>query len=462
MNQELIINNHNWTAPYNLEANFRYIISQQESYGWKMDINAMNQLKEELQTKLDKLEQHIKTTAPKKVTNEKELKKPLKKDGSHNASVQNWYNNLDIRMFPLSAVWGGFTRIRIEEINVESPKQRIEALQKVGWIPTEYNYKVDKYKKPIYEDGNKVPLSPKLTADSVVNVPLGQDMVKYVQMSHRLKLVKGLGSRVREDGAIGGGGNTVGCNTGRMMHRNIVNIPRAGEFYGSEIRSLFSHREGCILVGADLSALENRLMGHYTYNIDGGVYAKRIMKEDPHDRTAEVLKVTRGQAKTINYAMSFGCSFHKLKDLLSCTDSEAKAKHKAWWNDKEPLLKLKKKLEEAVSTRNPMWIKGLDGRKVYCRSKHSLLNALIQSAGSIVNKFITCEVYKQMNEQSIDGHLVLNYHDEIDLEVKNNKETLDKMNQIIDNSVEKCNKHFNFKVPMAMDVKVGSNWASIH
>ncbi len=462
---KLKINNHDWALAYKIESNFRYIISEQESYGWFMDKEEMDNVECDLKALVVVSYTKIREQAPKRILDEKEIKKPLKKDGTLSQAVLNWYNRLDVRMFLPEDIWGPFTRIKVELINPESPKQRIEALQKIGWKPTEYNYKKDKYKKPIYDEcGEKVPLSPKLTEDSVVGIPLGEEMVKYVQVSHRLKLVKGLKERLREDGSIGGGGNTVGCNTGRMMHRNIVNIPsiKEGAFYAEEIRSMFSHREGTILLGADLSTLEARLAGHYTYNIDGGVYAKDLMTRCEHERTAEVLNVTRSQGKTINYAMMFGCSFHKLKELLNCTDLEAKQKHKAWWLDRKPLLELKDKLLQAVETRTPMWIKGLDGRKVYCRSKHSLLNALIQSAGSVVNKFITCCIYKRIKETGISANLVLNYHDEVDYEIYDDKKTLDTMKNIVYNSVEECNKYFKFKVPMEMNIKTGRNWSDIH
>ncbi len=465
------INNHDWSVAYKIEANFRYIISEQESYGWFMDKDKLDELEGDLEKKLMRLYNDIQKLSPKKVTNEKELKRPLKKDGTPSSSLLNWYNGLDIRLFRVEDVVGSFTRIKIENINPESPKQRIEALQKVGWKPTEWNYKVDKFKKPIYDPDThaKIPLSPKLTEDSVVGIPLGEAMVKYVQVSHRLKMVKGLKERIREDGSIGGGGNTVGAATGRMMHRNIVNIPsiKDGAFYAEEIRSCFSHRPGYILMGADLESLENRLAGHFTWDIDGGVYAKRIMDEDTHEQTVELFKrngVTRDRSvvKNVNYALLYGATYHKIGEMLKCTDSEAKKLHKAWWEDRGALKILKEKVTECAEIRDPMWIKGIDGRKVYCRSKHSLLNFLIQSAGSIVNKFITCCVYKKMQEHSILGNFILNYHDEIDLEIKNDKKELDKMKQIIYNSIEECNKYFKFKIPMKMTIKVGGSWSDIH
>ena len=488
----MIIKNHDWTTAYRIEANFRYIISEQEAYGWFMDQDKLNEVQGDLEKKLMRVENEIIKLIPKQIINQKELKKPLKKDGTPSVSVKNWYNELDIRMFPLKAVVGVFTKISIEEVNLNSPPQKIKVLRKLGWKPSVFNYVGGN--KPIYAVPNeyrdadwfiknrwflpnwyvnslnvkqKIITSPSIKPDKNFKNPILEMMVLHKRLSHRLGLIcgeKGFKALIREDGSIGGGGNTVAANTGRMRHRNIVNVPsvKDGAFYAEEIRSCFSHREGYTLIGADLNALENRLMGHYTWGIDNGKYAKRLMEEDPHDRTAKILNIDRNTSKTVNYAMSFGCTFHKLKEILNCTDKEAKQKHKAWWEDKKPLLILKSKLVECTGERKPMWIKGLDGRKVFCRSKHSLLNALIQSAGSVVNKFITCCVYKEMKEKDVDGHLILNYHDEIDLEVKNDKKTIDITKEIIYNSISKCNKYFKFKIPMEMDIKVGKNWKEIH
>lgn len=484
------INNHDWTLSYKIESNFRYIISEQESYGWYIDQPLKIKYEKYLQNKINLLEYIIKERLPMICNKGKELKNVLKKDGTPTQAVISWYNSLDVRPFPLSSVCGSFTRLEFKVLNLNSVPQKREVLKKYGWKPTKWNYKKDSsgnvvkgvpsevYSKEWFDKNSwHLPKDYLVTKNEYQQIVTGGSIcydeenrnikclisfVRHAKIRHRLSLLQGL--VIREDGAVAGGGNTVACNTGRVQHRGIVNIPKAEKkvFFGKQIRSIFSHREGYILLGADLSALENRLMGHYTFNIDDGKYANRLMKEDPHTRTAEVLRITRTQAKTVNYALSFGATYHKLKEILKCSEAEAKKAYAAWWNDKAPLLILKQKLEKAVENRNPMWIKGLDGRKVFCRSKHSLLNALIQSAGSVVNKFITCCVYKEIKKNNLDAHFVLNYHDEIDLEVKNDEKSIDLLKQIVYNGVEKCNKYFQFKVPMAMDIHVGKSWAAIH
>lgn len=470
-------NNNDWGLAYKIESNFRYIISEQEAYGWKMDVPAMDELLDKMLDEREEIKNRILSLVPLRAINQGEMKKPFKISGERTALLERWYNNLGKRCFPLEAVAGTFTRINFEELNLESPKQRIEVLQNLDWVPTEYNYKVDKHKKPIYDEaGKKIRLSPKLTEDSVQGIEVGELMIKYTQLSHRYKLVKGLKERLREDGAIGSGGVTCGCNTGRMMHRGVANIPRAGEFYGNEIRALFSHREGYTLIGADLKSLENRLMGHFTYNYDNGAYAKRLESEDSHDATVNVLArigitITRNQAKTLNYALGYGAQIGKVLEIIDCDLKTARKAYAAWWSDKKAMKTLKSKIEKSLKARGQYdgrklksnaWIKGIDGRKIYVRSPHSLINCLIQNAGSVVNKFITCSVYKQMQEQGLDAMFVCNYHDEINIECVKKDLTLAKVRGIIEEAVKRCNDFFGFRVPMDMDIKEGNNWKEIH
>jgi DNA polymerase I-like protein with 3'-5' exonuclease and polymerase domains len=260
------------------------------------------------------------------------------------------------------------------------------------------------------------------------------------------------------------------------MHRGVANIPRAGEFYGNEIRALFSHREGYTLIGADLKSLENRLMGHFTYNYDNGAYAKRLESEDSHDATVNVLArigitITRNQAKTLNYALGYGAQIGKVSEIIDCDLKTARKAYAAWWSDKKAMKTLKSKIEKSLKARGQYdgrklksnaWIKGIDGRKIYVRSPHSLINCLIQNAGSVVNKFITCSVYKQMQEQGLDAMFVCNYHDEINIECVKKDLTLAKVRGIIGEAVKRCNDFFGFRVPMDMDIKEGRNWKEIH
>jgi DNA polymerase I-like protein with 3'-5' exonuclease and polymerase domains len=430
-----------------------------------------------LDRELDSVEKEILEELPIKVVNKGLMSKPFKLSADYSSLLKKWYNGLDCRTFTLENVGGAFSKIEFEKVNLESPKQRIEALQKLGWTPTEWTYKTNDWGKPVHDSfGNKIKLSPKLTEESVKDIPVGQKILKYLVISHRRKLLEGLKERMRADGSIGSGGFTVGTNTGRMMHRNIVNIPTVKELYGREIREVFAARKGRTLLGADLKSLENKLIGHYTHSIDGGIYAQRLEKEDSHETTVKLcqsigLEISRDKAKTLNYALGFGAGIGKVKEILGVDGTIAAKVHRLWWEDKKAVLELQKNLEYSLKYRGSYdgktlkedaYIKGLDGRKVFIRSAHSLVNALIQNAGAVVSKFIACKVYKEIDRLELNANFICVYHDEINLEIADNKETTEMVEKIIKKSVAICNQYFKLSVPMEMEIKTGHNWAEIH
>lgn len=465
MVKQLIIDNWNWTDAYNLEAQFRSIISEQASYGWKIDMDRLKEVKKDITNKHTILYKCVQDMSSKVVTKQGELKKPIKNDGSPNQYAINWWNKLGSdRVRPISEVVGSFSRIKMDKINPNSWKQRNRELFKHGWIPTEWNYKTDRFGKTVYIDKKPVPTSPKLTADSVLRIPIGEVMKEYTQIQHRYTTVNGILERLRDDETIPMDGDTAAAVTGRVRHRGTVNIPRKSTFYGQEIRSLFSHREGYILLGADLKTLELRLQAHYSYEIDNGEWANRVIGTCAHENTVELFKETgidRGIAKTANYALGFGCGVKKLSVILDCSEPVASRLKEVWWNDKRPLVTLTEDLKACSDRRSPLWIKGLDGRKIFARNSKDLLNMLIQSAGSVVNKFINVEIDKQLKEKGLsDIHQVYNSHDEVNFELR--EKDIDILKEILYNSIRTCNNHFDFKVPMDMDIKIGLNWSEIH
>lgn len=87
-----------------------------------------------------------------------------------------------------------------------------------------------------------------------------------------LKVVRG--------GRIFGRVNSNGAVTGRMTHMqpNVAQVPKVGSLYGKECRALFIAGVGLVLVGADASGLELRMLAHYTARWDGGAYAKAVVE----------------------------------------------------------------------------------------------------------------------------------------------------------------------------------------
>ena len=464
-----------WKQAIKIENLFRKIICEQEEAGWRFDVCKYEELVHSLDSQLDSMLKELEDKCPRILTALGEIKCPVKKDGTPTINTAKMFGE------NASCVVGPYCKVQFNRFNPESPKQRVNFLLNCGWKPTEWNYKRDKWNKPMRgPDGNLIKSSPKFTEDSLHTVtnPLGKMLARYTVLSHRRKLVKGIREKCiwKEGKAYApAGANTVGTNTARCTHRVVVNIPRVSSELGKEVRELFTHDEGYINVGADLKALENRLMGHYTYKYDGGAFANRILNEDPHSRTEEIftncgVAIDREVAKTANYALGYQCGHKKLANVVSVDENVGKELHKLWWDDKKPMQHLREELESTMREKGLLvgynrlvdraYINTIDGRKIYVRTAHSLLNALIQSAGSIVNKYWTCITWKLVKLNRITANPVGNFHDEQQWQVKEEDEA--RFVECLYKAIELTNKKFNLLIPMEIDVKLGDNWSEVH
>lgn len=222
-----------------------------------------------------------------------------------------------------------------------------------------------------------------------------EDVVKWLTYRHRRNAIlspKGTGflSNLKDDGRIPTPANSCGAATSRFKHSVVCNIPRVTSLYGDKMRALFGVAKGHIQVGYDFSGLEARVEGHYTMQYPGGdEYAVALLAEKPgdiHSVNARKMGVTRDDAKTMKYAISYGAQPAKLSKQMNWTLGHAKEVFNSFWDAAEPLKILKEKVTSYWEKTGNRFIKGVDGRKLYVRSEHSVINLLFQSAGVIAAK----------------------------------------------------------------------------
>lgn len=150
--------------------------------------------------------------------------------------------------------------------------------------------------------------------------PHAQDIAYWLTYRHRRNSIlgggadpdedeaeKGFLSNVREDGRIPTPADTCGCNTSRMKHRVVANIPRASSLYGGNMRAMFGvDLEQCYQLGYDADGLEARIEGHYVWKYPGGPeYAEALVAPKPNDIhtvTAAKIGIPRVDSKTLKYA----------------------------------------------------------------------------------------------------------------------------------------------------------------
>jgi DNA polymerase I-like protein with 3'-5' exonuclease and polymerase domains len=128
------------------------------------------------------------------------------------------------------------------------------------------------------------------------------------------------------------------------------------------------------------------------------------------------------------------------------------------------LKKLIDAVKEVAKTRK--WLRGLDGRKVPCRSPHSALNTLLQGAGALAMKKALCILDDSLQYLGlIPGQhyeFVLNIHDEFQLERLDPQVDKQFLGELAKDAITAAGDYFYFRCRLDGEYKLGSNWAETH
>lgn len=409
-----------WSKALRLETRVAQIIQQQEVNGVAFDIGKAHAHVARIEGLKDELYKGVRPYLRMElsVPYPKPIEKPFKANGDYRETVLKWFpDNPEV-------VGGPFTRMEFLEPDLGSRQKLTRQLLDAGWKPEMYT---DKGTPKLTDKGEPVPSLLRIEGK------IGKSLAEWYVLSHRQSQIKGWIERVRPDGRITAGANSCGTNTCRMRHRGVVNVPKAADnvVFGYEMRDLFITRNGYKMVGHDASGLEARMMGHYTFPLDGGEFAKEILEGDVHTKNAKAFfpkqtrnlnrgdkefdDVWRNLAKTLFYGLIYGAQVGKVQSIIGCTRKEAEEVFETFWGINPGLGKLREKVIK-LADRNG-WVPGLDGRKIYIRSSHSALNALFQSGGAIVMKGSMVILDYWVRKAGLDVTKVIDMHDEAQAEV---------------------------------------------
>jgi hypothetical protein len=248
--------------------------------------------------------------------------------------------------------------------------------------------------------------------------------------------------------------------TGRMssLKPNLMQVPNIFSIYGKECRELFIPSKGYVLVGVDANSLEALCLAHYIINYTGGKdYVDLILKGDFHAYNQKAAGLnSRDLAKTMFYALLYGCSYKRLAEILSCTLPEAKTILDKFYRALPFLKEIKQDIYEKVEATGIL--KGLDKRILTVRSSHAQLNLLIQSCGAILMKKALVILWNKL--KPMDACVVATIHDEFQIEAR--PEIAEQVGKLAVESIEEAGKHFKLRVPLSAAYKIGNNWAETH
>ncbi len=259
--------------------------------------------------------------------------------------------------------------------------------------------------------------------------------------------------------------------TGRLSSKNpnLQNIPIRTEL-GREIRAAFIAEPGCVLLKADYSQIELRLMAHFSE--DPLLVEAFLGGGDVHKATASVLfgvpveKVTseqRGQAKTVNFATIYGQREFSLAQQLGIPQAEAK-KFIADYFAKYAGVRqfIDRTLEEA---RREGLVRTLFGRvrplpdinsknfNLRGFAERTAVNTPLQGTAADLIKIAMIRLDREVRARKLRSRMLLQVHDELVFEAP--EDEVAPLRELVRREMEQAHP---LRVPLLVDIKVGRNW----
>ena len=259
--------------------------------------------------------------------------------------------------------------------------------------------------------------------------------------------------------------------TGRLSSTepNLQNIPTRTEL-GREIRKMFVAKEGYVLVDADYSQIELRVLAHIA-NDETMINAFRN-NEDIHAVTAsqvlgipleDVTKEQRSSAKAVNFGIVYGIGEFSLAQDLHISVKEAKAyiesyleKYHGVRNYMESIKKQAKKDGYVKTMLNRIrYIPELKSPNYNIRQfgERVALNTPIQGTAADIIKLAMVRVDNRLINEGLKSKLILQVHDELIVEA--HKDEVDKVKQILSEEMQSA---MELNVPLKVDMSTGHSW----
>lgn len=263
----------------------------------------------------------------------------------------------------------------------------------------------------------------------------------------------------------------LGTSTGRFSSSkpNLQNIPVRSK-HGQEIRKAFVAQDGYVLVSADYSQIDLRVLAHVSK--DKCLLDAFVKDEDIHLKTAsEVFKVQisqvndemRRRAKAINFGIIYGQTPTGLAQELNISKTNAKQYIEHYFNIYsgvrdwiESNLKYARETGyTSTFTGRKRYFPELNSSNARIRSfaERAVINMPIQGGSADIIKKAMINIYERINRESPMCHILLQVHDELLFEIP--LEELKKVCEIIRHEMENS---FKLSVPLKVDIKTGNNW----
>ena len=314
------------------------------------------------------------------------------------------------------------------------------------------------------------------TLEKLRDIPLVEDILQY-RACQKLNstYVEGLLKVIGEDGRIHTRFNQTEARTGRLSsdNPNLQNIPIRTEM-GSKLRAYFVAKPGCVLVDADYSQIELRILAHVTG--DTHMQEAFLSGADIHRSTAakiynirpeDVTPRLRSSAKAINFGIMYGKGAYSLSKDIGVSVKEAEAFLQTYL---ATFPNIDGYMEKTIAdARQCGYVSTLFGRRralpelnsnnhnIRASGERMARNTPIQGTAADVIKLAMVRVWRRLRDEKMESRLILTVHDELIVEAP--EAEAEKAAQILREEMEGC---VHYAVPLSTDVHTGKNWLEAH
>lgn len=286
----------------------------------------------------------------------------------------------------------------------------------------------------------------------------------------RSTYIEGLGNAIDEDGRIRSTFRQNIASTGRLSSQepNLQNLPIKTD-EGRAIRKAFKAGEGKVLIDADYSQIELRILA--SLSDDKNMQNAFNNGLDIHTQTAsevfhtpldEVTKLQRSEAKAVNFGIIYGISDYGLSQNLNIPRKRAKEYINKY---KESYPQIKDYMDTVVKQakekgyvetlfKRRRYVPEISSRNFNVRSfgERIALNTPIQGTAADIIKIAMIDTYNKLRQEGLDAEIILQIHDEIIIE--SSEEDKEKARDILKECMENAAK---LKVDLLVDIGFGES-----
>ena len=306
--------------------------------------------------------------------------------------------------------------------------------------------------------------------------PIIEQILEYRQLT-KLKstYVDGLGKVIAPDGRIHTSFQNTVTATGRLssVEPNLQNIPVRTPL-GAQLRKMFVAPAGRVLVDADYSQIELRLLAHMAADqsmIDGfnsgedihAITASQVFGVEPEQVTADM----RRSAKAVNFGIVYGISPFSLSQDIHVSVAQAKEYMQRYFTHYAGVRAYMDSIVERAKEDGYVttlfgrrrWVPELKSSNFNTRSfgERVALNAPIQGTAADIIKLAMIRVHDRLKREELRGKLVLQVHDELIVECP--EEESAQVCRIVEEEMETV---CQLSVKLLAETAAGKSWADAH